>query len=145
MTTGSRDDDFVPLVTTFMGRNGAYYARAFNRIAETRGLMMLFNGWAALLGPVWLGSRALWGAFWLAFIVELFAVVLAGVGLFGDLGSRSVERADCLAQQAAERMAAAELAITEGKSLGERMQRSAEAVAQASEKGSHHQTVGSNT
>lgn len=134
MTVSSSKDEFQQLVSEFSERSGGYYARAFARISETRGFAVLFNARAAALGPVWFGSRALWGAFWLAFIIEMFAVVLAGIGLFGDLGGSAVARADRLAAQAADRLAAAEAAIAEGSSLGESMKRSAEAIAAASEK-----------
>lgn len=134
MTASSADEEFGRLVSEFAGHNGAYYARAFARISETRGFAILFNPWAAVLGPIWLGCRALWGAFWLAFAIEMFAFVLAGIGLFGDLGSSAIARADRLSQQAAERLATAEAAIAEGNSLGESMKRSAEAIAAASEK-----------
>lgn len=129
-----KDDSLADLVSEFAGPNGPYYHRVFARISETRGFALVFNPWAAILGPVWLGCRALWGAFWLAFVVEMFAVVLLGIGLFGDLGGTAIARADRLALQAAERLAAAEIAIAEGNSLGESMKRSAESIAAAAAK-----------
>lgn len=133
-TTGPVDDGFEALVSQFVERNAPYYARAFARIEQTKGFAVVYNLWAAILGPVWLGCRALWGAFWLAFVVEMFAVVLVGIGLFGDLGGSVIARADRLTQQAAERMAAAEAALANGNTLGESMKRSAEAIAAAAEK-----------
>lgn len=128
------DDSFAALVAQFAGRNVPYYTRVFARIAETRGFAIVLNLWAAILGPVWLGCRALWGAFWVAFALEMFAVVLVGIGLFGDLGGNAILRADRLALQAAERMTAAEVALKAGDSLGESMKRSAEALAAAAAK-----------
>lgn len=133
-TTVLADNDLADLVAEFTGRSGSYYARVFSRIAQTKGFALVFNFWAAMLGPIWLGCRALWGAFWFAFLVEMFAIVLVGIGLFGDLGGNANARADRLSQQAAERLAAAESALAEGNSLGDSMKRSAEAIAAAATK-----------
>ncbi len=129
-----QQDDFTTLVDTFTARNSAYYGDVFNRVADTQGLALIPNLYAGLLGPIWLGARALWAAFWPAFVIEIFAVVLIGVGMFGDLGGDAIARADRLAAQAADRMAAAEAAIASGNSLGESMKASAEAIAEAAEK-----------
>lgn len=133
-TTVPADESLAALVSQFAGRNGPYYTRVFARIAQTKGFAILFNLWAAILGPIWLGCRALWGAFWLAFVIEMFAVVLVGIGLFGDLGGPAIMRADRLTQQAVERMTAAEAALAAGNTLGDSMKRSAEAIATAAAK-----------
>ncbi len=122
------------LVRRFTGRSGDYYARVFERIGQTGGWHASFNVAAFLLGPLWLGARALWLAFWVAFMVEIFAVVLVGIGIFGDLGSDDIARADRLTTQAAQRMEAAEKAAAEGSSLADSMRKSAEAIASAADK-----------
>ena len=127
-------DTFPALVARFTARNASYYERIFVRIADTGGFALTFNLWAGLLGPIWLGARALWAAFWVSFIIETFAMVLMGIGLFGDLGSEAIARADRLAAQAANRMTAAEAAIAEGNSLGQSMKSSADAIAVAAGK-----------
>lgn len=120
-------------VARFAGRNGARYARVFDRIGQGSGWAASFNPAALALGPLWLGARALWLAFWLAFVVEVFAVVLIGIGTLGDLGSADIARADRLAQQAADRMEAAQKAEDEGSTLAASMRKSAEAIAAAAE------------
>lgn len=132
--TMHKSDSFAALVQRFTGRNADYYARAFDRIANTGGFALTFNLWAGLLGPFWLGARSLWAAFWVVFAVEILAVVLICIGLFGDLGGEAIARADRLAAQAADRMEAAEAAIAEGSTLGESMKSSAEAIAAAAER-----------
>ena len=126
--------EFRELVSEFAGRGGGYYAERFLRISESEGRVAHFNPWALAFGPVWLGARSLWAAFWAAFIIEAFALVLIGIGWFGDLGSEALAKAERLEAQAAERMERAEAAIAEGDSLGENMKRSAEAIAGAAEK-----------
>lgn len=120
--------DMAALVRRFIGRGGAYYARVFGRIEETRGLAAVPNAAAALGGPLWLGARGLWMAFWTAFVVEIVAVVLIGIGLLGDLGAEQALRAQRLAGQGADRMAAADAAIAAGNPLGESMRTSALAL-----------------
>ncbi|MDQ2067625.1 ABC transporter permease subunit [Xinfangfangia sp. CPCC 101601] len=133
-STAPKDASYDALVAAFTGRPGGPYARVFERIAETTGFAVVFNAWAALLGPIWLAARALWGAFWIAFLIEMFGGVLVGVGLFGDLGGATIQRAERLTLQATERLAAAEAAIAEGNSLGQSMKRSADAIAASAAK-----------
>lgn len=127
-------DDFADLVGRFAQRGAGYYVKAFVRIAGTRGLAVIPNPAAMIAGPVWLGARALWGAFWLAFLLEMFALVLVGIGTLGDLGGTAIAKANRLEQQAADRLQAAEAAIAGGNSLGDSMKASAEAIALAAER-----------
>ncbi len=120
------------LISGFAGPNAQYYAAAFDRIGAGRPGLQL-NLAALIFGPIWLGARAVWGAFWPAFIVGLTAVVLLMTALFGDPGSEATARAERLTAQAADRLTAAEAAIAAGNSLGEGMKRSAQGIAQAAE------------
>lgn len=133
MTETPTPNPFGPGLAQFLGRGTVYYGAAFARIDQTGGCAVVPNLWAGLLGPVWLAARALWAVFWFAFLADMLAVVLIGIGLVGDLGSEAIARADRLAQQAAERMVAAEAAIASGDSLGESMKTSAQAIAQAAD------------
>ncbi|MFZ1467856.1 MAG: ABC transporter permease subunit [Paracoccaceae bacterium] len=126
--------DQTDAVHQFTERSGDYYPRVFAKIGQGTGWMASFNVAAFLLGPLWLGARALWLAFWLAFMAETFAVVLIGVGLVGDLGSTDILRAEQLTQQAAGRAAAAQTAADKGDALADSMRKSAEAIAAAAQK-----------
>ena len=85
-TTSELTEDYLVLVSQFSGKNYDYYESTFKKIGDTRGYALMMNKAALLLGPVWLGARSLWAAFWFAFIIEATAVVLLGIGVFGDLG-----------------------------------------------------------
>lgn len=126
--------EFRALVGEFTGKNADYYVATFERIGQSRGFSWSLNMAALLGGPVWLGARSLWAAFWIAFVIEAVAVVLIGIGLLGDLGSDAMARAERLSVQSAERMAAAEAAQKAGDPLAESMRRSAEAIARAAER-----------
>lgn len=123
--------DTDPLVAEFAGPGARYYSAEFERLSAKSGPSFSFNPMAALAGPVWLGARALWGAFWPAFLVALASVVLLAIAVFGDPGSDERARADRLEVQSAERLTAAEAAIAAGDPLGEGMKRSAQGIAQA--------------
>jgi len=127
-------DSGAARIACFAGRSTNYYRRVFRRIAETRGLAVVPNAAAALGGPLWLGARGLWAAFWAAFVIEIFAVVLIGIGLLGDLGAEQALRAERLAAQGADRLTAAQAAIAAGNPLGESMKTSALALAGEAEK-----------
>lgn len=125
------DEDYGSLVARFAGKRGDYYREVFERLGRSRGAAWSFNLHAALLGPIWLGRRHLWGAFWLSFIPHLAAAMLIGIGAFSDLGADRIVRAERLATQAAERLEAAEAAERSGDPLAESMRRSAEAIGRA--------------
>ena len=80
------------LVATFVGTRAGYYRRQFARIGARSGFAWTFNAAAALFGPVWYGMRGLWS--WaLPFVVlETFAFIQIGRGLFGDLGAEARDR-----------------------------------------------------
>ena len=85
-------------IKSFAGPSGDYYVNAFHKIHDNTGLLpKTFNLWAAVLGPLWAASRAIWGMFWAFLILEIIAWVQIGRGLWGTPGAEFLERA---AQQA---------------------------------------------
>lgn len=81
-------------ITTFVEKNGDYYAQAFHKIHESTGILPLtFNMAAALLGPAWAAMRGIWGFFWGFLLLEMIAWVQIGRGAWGDLGADLAARA----------------------------------------------------
>lgn len=122
------------LIAEFLGPGGQRHARTFHHLSDRSGLSLVFNPWAALLGPIWLGARTLWLAFWPVFLVTLIGFVLVSGALLGDPGRDALARAERLDGQATARLEAAEAAIAAGDPLGEGMKRSADGLARAAEK-----------
>ena len=118
MTTGvPPKDESLQTVGRFVGRNGAYYHRVFAQIHGESAFRLGFNGAAALAGPLWAGARGLWGSFWTLVVTELFALVLLGRGLFGDLGADARLQATKLAAVAQTRDLDAKAALQAGDSV----------------------------
>ena len=87
-------DELDASIKAFTGPSGDYYAEAFHKIHDTTGMMPpTFNLWAAVLGPFWSSSRAIWGMFWTFLILEVIAWVQIGHGAWGDPGADMAERA----------------------------------------------------
>ncbi len=81
-------------IKDFAEVNGDYYVDAFHKIHDNTSFMpKTFNFWAAVLGPLWASSRAIWGMFWAFLILEIIAWVQIGRGLWGTPGSDFMERA----------------------------------------------------
>ncbi|MEM9441117.1 MAG: ABC transporter permease subunit [Pseudomonadota bacterium] len=100
-------------IDDFTKENHEYYARQFERIQGKTGFAWSWNWAAALGGPLWGAFRGLWGFFWTFLVLELFALVQLGRGLWGDLGADQMARYEKLAanierrqQQAADAVAA---------------------------------------
>ncbi|MEM8813348.1 MAG: proline/glycine betaine ABC transporter permease, partial [Pseudomonadota bacterium] len=92
-------------ISKFAGVNGDYYANAFHKIHDaTNALPKTFNVWAAVLGPLWASSRAIWGMFWAFLILEIIAWVQIGRGAWGNPGAEFSERAEGQLQRAGELM-----------------------------------------
>lgn len=95
----------------FAGPNGDYYVNAFHKIHNaTSAIPHTFNFWAAVLGPLWSASRAIWGMFWTFLILEVIAWVQIGRGAWGNPGADLAERAErqqARAQDMLDRAAAA--------------------------------------
>lgn len=90
-------------IKTFARESGDYYVGAFHKIHDASGLLPnTFNLWAALLGPLWSASRAIWGMFWAFLILEIIAWVQIGRGMWGNPGADMAERAERQATRAQE-------------------------------------------
>ncbi|MCD1266414.1 hypothetical protein B5M44_15940 [Shinella sumterensis] len=120
-------------IDRFIGSNSTYYRAAFHKIGAQRGYAPSFNMAAAIFGPVWLGGRRLWAAFWPFLIAELLAVVLIAFALSGGAGADRAARADRLEGLAAVRLQEATTAneTDATSSLAKALTRSAAALGDA--------------
>lgn len=90
-------------IRSFAAVSGDYYVRAFHKIHNATGWTFdTFNFCAAVLGPLWAASRAVWGMFWAFLILEIIAWVQIGRGAWGNPGSDLAERAERQAARAQE-------------------------------------------
>ncbi len=121
-------------ITEFAGKNGDYYAKQFHRIHSSTGLLPnTFNLMAAVLGPVWAASRAVWGMFWGFLILEMIAWVQIGRGWWGDPGANFFERAAKQQERADGFLERAEAARAAGEDPS-RFEKLAENIGNAAEK-----------
>ena len=90
-------------IDEFVKENSGYYNRAFATIQDATGLVFSWNTAAALLGPVWAAFRGVWGFFWTFLVLELFALVQIGRGLWGELGAAQLARFESLSVNIAKR------------------------------------------
>ncbi|MEM1430012.1 MAG: ABC transporter permease subunit [Pseudomonadota bacterium] len=127
-------------IKEFAGENGEYYVEVFHKIHDNTGFFpTTFNKWAAILGPLWAASRAIWGMFWIFLILEIIAWVQIGRGLWGNPGAEMEDRAagqqaraEELFQRAAEATSAED--TERFTRLAENIQRAAEtSLARAAE------------
>lgn len=79
-------------VEKFVKTNPHYYRHQFARIGSDAKLVLTFNLWAGLLGPIWFSARSMWNWGLTFLILETLAVVQIVRGLFGDLASEAWER-----------------------------------------------------
>ena len=98
----------------FVRENGAYYAREFARIQGKTGFSWSWNTMAAVCGPLWGAARGVWGFFWTFLILELFALVQVGRGLWGELGADQLARYERLMENIARREAQAAESLASG-------------------------------
>lgn len=98
-------------IRKFATANSDYYVRAFHKIHNATGWTFnTFNVPAAVLGPFWAASRAVWGMFWAFLVLEIIAWVQIGRGAWGNPGADLAERAELQAarsQEMVDRAAAA--------------------------------------
>lgn len=128
-------------VVSFAGQNGAYYSREFAKIQGKTGFAWSWNTMAAVLGPLWGAARGVWGFFWVFLVLELFALVQLGRGLWGELGGDLIAKYERLEaniakreQQAAELLAAGNADEAESKlRIAENLSRVAEGAREAAE------------
>lgn len=106
--------DLSASVGEFVGTQIEYYVGAFTRIEEATKFPWSWNTMAFLAGPLWGAARGLWGYFWLFLVLELFALVQLGRGLWGDLGADLRARYDRLQSIVAQRREEAQQALEAG-------------------------------
>jgi len=105
-------------VEAFVNENSNYYSRAFASIQDATGLVFSWNTAAALLGPVWAAFRGVWGFFWTFLVLELFALVQIGRGLWGELGADQLARFEKLTANIANREQQAKELLAGGDAAG---------------------------
>lgn len=118
--TGPTNEDHG--VARFVETNADYYEAEFARIQGKTGFTWSWNTMAALCGPLWGAARGAWGFFWTFLVLELFALVQIGRGLWGELGANQLARYERLIEniskreaQAADLTAAGDVAGAEAK------------------------------
>ena len=116
------------LITDFTGTNADYYRKTFRHMMAAPGYRFTLNWMAGLLGPIWFGARGLWSWFLGVLILETFAYIQIGNGLFGDLGRESRERAQSIEATLELRRQQIEAAEKSGASSLEALQRAAQAL-----------------
>jgi len=90
-------------IEEFVEENASYYSKAFASIQDATGWVFSWNSAAALLGPIWAAFRGVWGFFWTFVVLELFAFVQIGRGLWGELGADQLARFEKLSANIAKR------------------------------------------
>ena len=105
-------------VDEFANENGPYYAREFGRIQGKTGFAWSWNTMAAVCGPLWGAARGAWGFFWMFLVLELFALVQIGRGLWGELGADQLARYERLLANIAKREAQAADLTAAGDAAG---------------------------
>jgi len=98
----------------FVQENDAYYTEQFAKIQGTTGFAWSWNTMAALFGPLWAAWRGVWGFFWTFLVLELFALVQLGRGLWGELGADQLARVERLMANVAKREQQAKEALAAG-------------------------------
>ncbi|MDH3663651.1 MAG: ABC transporter permease subunit [Alphaproteobacteria bacterium] len=105
-------------VGDFVADKEAYYNEAFAKIQGKTGIAWSWNWAAALAGPLWGAFRGLWGFFWTFLVLELFALVQLGRGLWGDLGADKMARYEKLAANIEKRREQASELTASGDQVG---------------------------
>ncbi len=121
------------LVGEFAGKSAAYYQQVFAYMMQAPGYRFTLNWVAGLLGPVWFGARGLWSWFLGFVVLETFAYIQIGLGLFGDLGREARVRAEQIATTLELRHKQIEAAEQSGASSVEALKRAAQSLEQAME------------
>ena len=121
------------LIEEFVVRNGLYYVHQFERLEDAQTFAWTFNWAAALLGPLWMAGRNLWGLFWVFILAELVALVQVGRGLWGNLGAGEAARSEKLANLAAQRLIEAQDAAAAGAENAGNLAKAAEYMLQNAE------------
>ncbi|MGI9374151.1 MAG: ABC transporter permease [Hyphomicrobiales bacterium] len=101
-------------VGEFVQQNEGYYTEEFSKIQGTNGFAWSWNTMAMVFGPLWGAWRGAWGFFWTFLVLELFAFVQLGRGLWGELGADQLARYERLLVNIAKREQQAKDAIAAG-------------------------------
>ena len=101
-------------VGDFVQENEPYYSEQFAKIQGTTGFPWSWNTMAAVFGPLWGAARGAWGFFWAFLVLELFALVQLGKGLWGELGADQLARYERLLTNIATREQQAQEALAAG-------------------------------
>ena len=104
-------------VAEFVQENESYYSKQFAKIQGTTGFAFSWNWAAALLGPIWGAWRGAWGFFWTFLVLELFALVQIGRGLWGELGADQIARYEKMLANIAKREQQAKDLIAAGDTV----------------------------
>ncbi|WFE91772.1 ABC transporter permease subunit [Roseibium porphyridii] len=121
-------DRLNTLIATFVGTGQDYYQRTFAVMMKAPGYCFTLNFAAGLLGPIWFGARGLWSWFLGFLVLETFAYIQIGLGLFGDLGGSLRERAAQIAQTLELRQQQIAAAEKSGASSLESLKRAASSL-----------------
>ena len=105
-------------ISEFVQENETYYTKAFAKIQDASGFVISWNSSAALLGPIWAAFRGVWGFFWTFLVLELFAFVQIGRGLWGELGADQIARFEKLSANIANREAQVKELLAAGDTVG---------------------------
>ncbi|MEM7426961.1 MAG: proline/glycine betaine ABC transporter permease [Pseudomonadota bacterium] len=109
---GASDEDTS--VGAFVVESQDYYTEEFEKIQGTTGFAWSWNTMAAVFGPLWGAWRGAWGFFWTFLVLELFAFVQLGRGLWGELGADQLARVEKLSANIAKREQQAKEALAAG-------------------------------
>lgn len=101
-------------IDDFADANGTYYGTEFSRIQDSNAFVWSWNRSAALLGPLWGALRGAWGYFWVFLVLELFALVQIGRGLWGELGADQIAKVERLTKNIEKREQQAKEALAAG-------------------------------
>lgn len=116
------------LVEQFVGKSASYYRKTFAYMMQAPGYRFTFNMAAALLGPIWYGARGLWSWFLGFMLLETFAFIQIGTGLFGDLGRDARIRAAKIGETLDLRRQQIEAAEESGASSLDALKRATESL-----------------
>ncbi|MEP4199246.1 MAG: ABC transporter permease subunit [Aliishimia sp.] len=105
-------------VADFAVQNDAFYTAAFKKIQDTTGLVWSWNTMAAVFGPLWGAARGIWGFFWVFLVLELFALVQIGRGLWGELGADQLAKLERALSNIGKREAQAQELLANGDAAG---------------------------
>ena len=118
MSQSADKQDLAASIEAFTVIKTDFYRQAFTRIQEAEGIVFTWNTMAAVFGPLWGAMRGVWGFFWVFLILEMFALVQIGRGLWGELGGDQLERYERLAANIAKRETQAEQLLAAGDAEG---------------------------